>query len=176
MNDLPFEWIPGEVVEQAYVEIDGVKYYVTPARYADGTSLSAYHLNRSEYETIKRVNGTILWENPNPTADFAAQTITLNSSDYDIYEVYYYDWTSGKHMKSEKALKGQNTIIDLILYYDNKAFIATREITYVSDTSLSIGRCDSLVDSSAFTHLTPANWCVPVYVIGYKTGLFGGQS
>lgn len=58
MNDLPFEWIPGEVVEQAYVEIGGVKYYVTPTQYADGTSLSAYHLNRSEYETIKRVNET----------------------------------------------------------------------------------------------------------------------
>jgi hypothetical protein len=146
------------------------------------TPINADNLNHIEggiknnETSIGNITGRILWKNPLPTADFQAQTITLNSSDYDIYEVYYYDWTSGKHMKSEKALKGQNTIIDLILYYDNKAFIATREITYVSDTSLSIGRCDSLVDSSAFTHLTPANWCVPVYVIGYKTGLFGGQS
>lgn len=176
MNDLPFEWIPGEVEEQAYVEIGGVKYYVTPARYAYGTSLSAYHLNKSEYETIKRVNGTILWENPYPTDSFQAQTITLNSSDYDVYEVYYYDWTTGKHMKSEKALKGQNTTLDMLLYYENAAFIAVREIAYVSDTSLSIGRCNALVDRDAFSHITPANWCVPVYIIGYKTGLFGGQS
>ena len=91
MDDLPFEWVTGELIEQAYIEIDGVKHYVTPARYDNGTSLSAYHLNRSEYETIKRLNGEILWANPNPNVPFLPQEITLNESlvNYDCYEVIY---------------------------------------------------------------------------------------
>lgn len=171
MNDLPFEWIPGEVVEQAYVEIDGVKHYVTPTRYADGTSLSAYHLNKSEYETIKRVNGTILWQNSNPTADFAAQTITLNSSDYDVLEFIWRTDSAGNLAFSEKIMKGKGTQFDFF----STAIVGRRwcrRILYVSDTSYSFNDCYKLDSSSAMENGN----CVPLYIIGYKTGLFGGQS
>lgn len=170
MNDLPFEWIPGELVEQAYIEIGGVKYYVIPTQYADGTSLSAYHFNRSEYETIKRVNGTILWENPNPTADFAAQTITLSSSDYDCYEVIYRQSVdTARTFNTGKILKGNGTILSfqaILPHY--------RAINYNSDTSLTIGEG---IDLPSYATTSANNsQCVPLYIIGYKTGLFGGQS
>lgn len=171
MNDLPFEWIPGEVVEQAYVEIDGVKHYVTPTRYADGTSLSAYHLNRSEYETIKRVNGTILWENPNPTADFTAQTITLSSSDYDMLEILYRSNAVGGIYfgGNRKILKGYGTQLDWNSISSTNRW--SRRMTPVSDTAFSVGD-STLVNTGALTN----DQCVPLYIIGYKTGLFGGQS
>lgn len=170
MNDLPFEWIPGELVEQAYIEIDGVKYYVIPARYADGTSLSAYHLNKSEYETIKRVNGTILWQNPNPTADFTEQDITLSSSDYDCYEVIYKQNTNtNRALNTGKIVKGYGTLL-------NEALSSSRYrgINYNSDTSLHIS---SGVNVTPYGNPVPADdQCIPLYIIGYKTGLFGGQS
>lgn len=52
MDEVPFEWEAGEVVERAYVEIDGVKHYVTPATYEGGTSLSAFHLNKMQQDLI----------------------------------------------------------------------------------------------------------------------------
>lgn len=170
MNDLPFEWIPGEVVEQAYVEIGGVKYYVTPTQYADGTSLSAYHLNKSEYETIKRVNGTILWENPLPTSDFTEQDITLSSSDYDCYEVIYKQNTNtNRALNTGKIPKGYGAVL-------NEALTSShyRAINYNSDTSLHIS---SGVNVAPYGNPVVADsQCVPLYIIGYKTGLFGGQS
>lgn len=86
MNDLPFEWIPGELVEQAYIEIDGVKYYVIPARYADGTSLSANHLNKSEFETIKRLSGTVIYENESGTNINLVCSENINNFDYLLFD------------------------------------------------------------------------------------------
>lgn len=54
MNNLPFEWEDGEVIEQAYVTINGEKYYVTPATYSGGTSLSANHLNQMEVKILEK--------------------------------------------------------------------------------------------------------------------------
>lgn len=38
----------GQLVERAYVEIDGVKYYATAAKYAGRTPLSAFVLNKMQ--------------------------------------------------------------------------------------------------------------------------------
>ena len=173
MDDLPFEWVQGELIEQAYIEIDGVKYYVTPARYDHGTSLSAYHLNRSEYETIKRLNGEILWANPNPNVPFLPQEITLSSGDYDMLEFFYRSDMTGKRMASVKCLKGYSVQFDWF-----SMGIATRRwgrrLEFVSDTQYSVG--DAIVCEQGQSTQVLNEQCVPLYVIGYKTGLFGGQS
>jgi len=38
----------GQLVERAYIEIDGVKQYVTPAMYSGRTPLSAFVLNKMQ--------------------------------------------------------------------------------------------------------------------------------
>lgn len=179
MDSLPFEWVQGELIEQAYIEIDGVKYYVTPARYDHGTSLSAYHLNRSEYETIKRLNGEILWTNPNPNVPFLPQEITLNESlvNYDCYEVIYLNTISeDRYYNTGKIPKGHGTGIfdtypSLNIY---GVGCRNREITYTSDTELTIS--EGKFSSGTGSQTVNNNACIPLYVIGYKTGLFGGQS
>lgn len=179
MNDLPFEWEEGEIVEQAYVTINGQKYYVTPARYDHGTSLSAYHLNRSEYETIKRLNGEILWTNPNPNISFSSQEITLSSGDYDVLEIYYYDWVdidSYKDLLCQKTIKGHSTKLQVQLTNNNTAYAGNRRIRYIDDTTLQIDNGYKVIDNSHIDTGEANYWNVPVYVIGYKTGLFGGQS
>lgn len=169
MNDLPFEWEAGEVEEQAYVEIDGVKHYVTPTQYADGTSLSAYHLNKCEYETLKRANGTILWENPNPTAEMSANTeITLSSNDYDMLLVVFSpNINVTKAYDSVTVPKGAN--IRLCSTDSSASGLSARNLTYVSDTTFTAG-------SGYLSGAVQERRNVPLYIIGYKTGLFGGQS
>lgn len=127
--------------------------------------------------SVNDMKGTILWENPSPTANFSPQEITLTSSDYDCLEIYYYDWIDTKRMKSQKVIKGANILINASFYANGNFFTSSRPLTYNSDTSYSVGACVALYGSSSFLINQAINYvCVPVYIIGYKTGLFGGQS
>lgn len=48
--------------------------------------------------TIKK-NMVLLWENPNPTANFAAQTISLDLSDYDLVAI----WSTGFNRQTQDS-------------------------------------------------------------------------
>lgn len=124
-------------------------------------------------DLLSNITGTILWTNPSPTTDFSAQTITLSSDDYDVLEIYYYDWTTAKRMKSVKAIKGENILIDASFYSGTDYYVASREMTYNSNTSYSVGNCVSLYGTTTTAIVNPINFvCVPVKILGYKTGLF----
>lgn len=79
---------------------------------------------------------TKLWENTNTTQAFAPQTITLNSADYDFLRVYYNFTRGTAKAESQEVPKGKNIAISCFDSNKNEAY---RDITYVSDTSLSIG-------------------------------------
>ena len=126
-----------------------------------------------------QVNGKViesaklLWTNPNPNNGFNPQDITLNSDDYDVLEIYYYDWETSKRMKSVKAIKGENILIDTSFYSGIDYYVASREMTYNSNTSYSVGDCVSLYGTTKTAIVNPINFvCVPVKILGYKTGLF----
>ena len=103
----------------------------------------------------------ILWTNPNPTSEFAEQDITLNSDDYDVLEIYYLMAANNTYVGSQKIPKGYNT---RLMYTTSSLMIRFRNIIYLSDTSYSIesGAGASGSDSDL----------IPLYIIGYKTGLF----
>lgn len=108
--------------------------------------------------------GTILWTNPSPASAFASQTITLSSGDYDVLEIFYSLTYNPTQVKSIKVLKGKNFVLDFYDGYSSKG--AIRPVNYTNDTSLSVQNSfyNSTVNSS--------NYCIPLYIIGYKTGLF----
>ena len=111
----------------------------------------------------------LLWTNPNPTSDFADQDITLSSSDYDVLEFYYRSDTFGNRGQSVRVLKGYGIEFDMF-----STSVATRTWRrrgiYVSDTKYHFESCIQLEQgASTATH---NEYCVPLYVVGYKTGLF----
>lgn len=112
-------------------------------------------------------NGTILWKNSNPESTFTPQTITLNSNDYDCYEIIFrFTKDINRTNSTGKSLKGSGTICTYAVggnYY--------RVINYVSDTSLSVSDGE-VITTFGGTPNTDNSWCIPLYVIGYKTGLF----
>lgn len=108
---------------------------------------------------IANITGTILWTNPNPTSDFASQTITLSSDDYDMLEIIYITFNTNNQTSSVKILKGYNTRLITSL---SSGTVYTRDYTYNSDTSYTIGNTTGGNDSNLY----------PLYIIGYKTGLF----
>lgn len=124
-------------------------------------------------DAINEVNsswkGTLLWTNPNPTSAFSGQTITLSDSisNYDFYEVIYSEYagnnpygSSGRIPTSHVTNIGQ--VANLFV---------RRSVTALSGTSMTFG------DGQQCTSFN-GNWTsqnsrvVPIYVIGYKTGLF----
>lgn len=114
---------------------------------------------------INNLKGQILWTNPNPTSDFSAQAITLSSNNYDMYEVIYYSSiTQAVQMTTGKIKKGENLYLTQT-YYDAQVRVRQREVIYNSDLSLNVQEAKNN-GSTQNTDL------IPIYVIGYKTGLF----
>lgn len=105
---------------------------------------------------IANITGTLLWTNPNPNQAMDATTISLSSSDYDVLEVFYKHFYSDNYILSQRTIKGAGTI----LLTNVAGSLARRQITQPTDTSLSVTAGDNTAAM------------VPVYIVGYKTGLF----
>lgn len=150
---------------QKYIKdnIDRVEVSTQPvSSYVDtnDTTYSTSYINANYGQQV-------LWTNPNPLADFAAQTITLKNDNYDILEIYFRSNLSvagyiGGHTS---VLKGYGFQLDF--HSTGGIHRWSRRIVRNSDTSYSAYNCSRLSEG------TIANdQCVPLYIIGYKTGLF----
>lgn len=123
---------------------------------------------------IGNITGTILWTNPNPNNLFPAQSINLSNYGYDVLEIFYYDFNAeGKrNVSSTRAKKGSNINLMAIFQYNDHGYIGNRNIYYVNDTTLNVDVPVSIIQSDTFNRQAVQDWCVPLYIIGYKTGLF----
>lgn len=116
--------------------------------------------------------GKILWTNPNPTNNFSGTTITLSSDDYDVYEIIYSSEATGtlnNTLKSTKSIKGYGTIMEITNPSGSVTPIRARNVTYDTDTSLIISNGYT---NNVYPLSTDNSKCIPLYVIGYNTGLF----
>ena len=114
---------------------------------------------------LTNTRGFLLWENTNPQA-ISTTTLTLSSSDYDCYEIlftYGNSLTSTAMLSTGKVKKGYGTTIQFV-YYSGGIQLRKRDVTYVSDTSITIGASDGSDTNN--------NGMIPRYIIGYKLGIF----
>lgn len=121
---------------------------------------------------VTNITGQILWTNSDPSGDFASQTISLSSSDYDVLGIYYYDYKVSKNMQYTQCLKGASFTLNSQLFVSGNYFIVSRVFSRTSDTSFTV---DNAVGTSASAPSTTAlhnDQVIPVYIVGYKTGLF----
>lgn len=140
----------------------------------NASNITALTTRVSTNETnIDNLTGSILWTNPNITTPFENQTITLSSSDYDVLEVFYIDYTQDNRVMSQRFIKGRNSVLSALFTIGNTIYMGDRVISYTTDTSLLIGNCRKIIDNNVIVTPTIENkWVVPQYVIGYKTNLF----
>lgn len=116
---------------------------------------------------ISNITGQILWTNPNPgSAISSATTITLSSSDYDVIEVFYLQATSssGGTLYTNRFLKGYSTRMRIHTVDGVNVY---RTLTYSSATSYIIQ-----TTTADGTVTSPQILAIPLYIVGYKTGLF----
>lgn len=120
---------------------------------------------------INNLKGKVLWTNHSPASSFASQNITLNSSDYDMYEIIYLNYKGEDYyMTSGRTPKGHGKRIMMNIGSSTDGpYAFKRDITYNNPTSLSITLCSVWYGSKEVSSDTDL---IPLYVIGYKTGLF----
>jgi hypothetical protein len=131
-------------------------------------------VNNNAQETIN-ITGQILWTNPNPTSNFSAQAITLSSSDYDMYEILFITNLGDSTTRintSGKLIKGYGTRLGYVFAGSTNpgANVCSRWVDYVSDTELTFAT--GYLAYGTTTRIENNGFIVPVYIIGYKTGLF----
>lgn len=112
----------------------------------------------------------LLWSDLN-SLTFAAQSITLSDSDYDYLEVYYATSDNVKiiTMSSCKVLKGFSITLKDVLTSSTYIGTALRNITFVSDTELSVGNCvRGDVVENTFQYKTDNKRIYPYKIYGGK--------
>jgi hypothetical protein len=114
---------------------------------------------------VNGLNGKMLWTNTSPSSSFAAQNITLSSSDYDVLEIFCRSDSNGGLAWSVRTLKGYGVNLEFNSTSSTNRWV--RRINRNSDTSFSADNAYKINDNS-----TTNDQCVPLYIVGYKTGLF----
>lgn len=104
---------------------------------------------------IAGIKGEVLWTNSNPISAFVGQTISINFSNYDMYEIIFYQSTS--HNDRELSSGKLRTQKGGVLSYTPNNFFRAWMATNLSLT---------------FEDTSDNNYLIPAYVIGYKTNLF----
>ena len=124
---------------------------------------------------VDHTSATLLWTNSSMGADdyFNQQNINLSSGDYDVLEVFYYDYSKNKRFSSVRVPKGKPINLIALFDYNNKVYMGMRTLYYNNSTQLWANDCYAAITATALSNLTTSNqWCVPAYIVGYKTGIF----
>lgn len=122
--------------------------------------------------SINGLKGSILWTNQNPNVGFTGQQITLSSDDYDMLEVFFYDYNQTNRFNSVRIPKGDSSNMFTLFDYNGGMYMGRRTANNDGDTTITISGCYSIITNSQLNVQLSNEWCVPVYIVGYKTGLF----
>ena len=114
---------------------------------------------------------TLLWENPAPTSDFAAQTVALDLSDYDACRVLYIGInTEGAYLKSVDVPVGKNGRMDLIM--GNAGYQGTTGTTFFAGGRNFIVNTSGIEFKAGYRYASTTadnRVCIPVEIYGLKT-------
>lgn len=103
----------------------------------------------------------LIWTNPDPTATFAAQTISLNLRMYKFIIVVARNFAVGDSnfgMLSQLCLKGVDTAFMVGAYTNNRNGI---RVVTPSDTGVTFAACK-------YNNGTNNNYGVPYYIYGIR--------
>lgn len=121
--------------------------------------------NKVVTQSIEGLKGTVLWENPNPTANFSSQTITLSSDDYDYLELYYRYDTTHRIVSTMKTVKGYECRMFMMAGTSSGLEAYYRDLTRRTSTTFFISNCFKAVATTESE--TTAN-IIPIKIVGYK--------
>lgn len=154
-----------EQIENVSPSADNVSFDNT------GTDLVAETAQAAIVEVNAKTSGltrmTKLWENPAPTAGFAAQTITLNSADYDYLMIVCSHSTSYPNRQTSTIVqKGYTATCALLSATGGGVQANSRIFTYSNDTTYSVATGQTATGAGSYS--TADTLCVPQVIYGIK--------
>lgn len=110
------------------------------------------------------LSGQLLWENPNPSADFAAQDIDLDLSKYKRVHIICCAAKSGSSLIETVMTQKDSTyqIVTKGLHINSQEMVY-RTVVF-SDSKISVSKCYPVTGGTATDN--PGS-CVPIKIIGY---------
>ena len=111
---------------------------------------------------------TKLWENPDPTASFAAQNIVLSSSDYDMLLWLYKQNTDSNRILSKITKKGYGVVLDESSgSYSGGTYTRNRLVDRTDDITFSVKDAYHAYEAVAGT--VDNTEMIPYQIYGIKT-------
>lgn len=136
----------------------------------DVDSLTNYYKKAEINTLINNVKGTILWSNSQPASEFDAQYIEFEDDDYDMFKIFFSTSINSADTRSIDLLCDGYSNLSCI---DEDFYLCSREVNNRIDGKIRI-EAAYRKDSSSSTNPTSSDneRCIPLYIVGYKTGLF----
>lgn len=111
-------------------------------------------------------NGTtLLWTNPSPSADFAAQTVSLDLSDYKFVDIYA---LNGEFLGFTRAIVGQKGVLLYFVGSSSASYGTIAENRTFEVTVNGVGFADNTQVYTGSTITTVNTWNKPKYIYGIK--------
>ena len=116
---------------------------------------------------LTNITGKVLWTNPNPTSTFTSQSIDLQNSDFDTIQIIFYQAINILRFQSTGLIPiGESHLSTM---FNAKSYIRTFRI---ANNVLTFDDCNTYNSYNSTTATVNNNALIPIYIIGYKTGLF----
>lgn len=127
---------------------------------------------------LSPIRGTILWTNSDPTSAINADTqINLSSSDYDFLKIIFKRTTNQNVIYTYETLRG--SVIELFCNStsgDSAPWVRSRILQYVNDSTYTMKTSESYLQfCNSSSRSNEKTGCIPLYIVGYKTGLFSEE-
>lgn len=111
---------------------------------------------------LKVERRTLLWTNSNPDASFAAQTISLDLSNYDDVEIVTRLYSGISPVTLTRGIKGLRGSLQAVR---NDSFWVQARDFYATDTGVQFYDCKLSSSGTVYT-----NQMIPVRIYGIKYG------
>ena len=111
----------------------------------------------------------VLWQNNNDTSDFASQTITLDNNNYNYLIVIYKQDKNTNLMLSMTTPKGSGIRLISNSVPSSSSYaplLMIRNITYTSDTQLSVANCETKRSNQTSGYSTDNSLLIPYMILG----------
>lgn len=159
-------WVTGD--GKTFIDYNGERISIagTPDTEMSDRSTNSVQNNvvKSYVDTsIANIKPKILWTNPNPTTGISGQTITLASNDCDMLLWIIKRTADADFLISATIINEYNVFMNTVT---GGGLTARKGATYLGNNVYEIGQT-TLGDGTQDN-----NYLVPLYVIGYNTGLF----
>lgn len=118
-------------------------------------------------QEVTNITGQILWTNSNPTSTFTSQSIDLQNSDFDTIQIVFYQASNILRFQTTGTIPIGDSLITTM--FNAKSYIRNFS---VSNNILTFDDCNTYNSYNSATATVNNNAIIPLYVIGYKTGLF----